>query len=299
MRLSPSTPRKWSSRARMRIDRRTHKRGGGERIVVAKAKQTSTCRTATIRHSNAGVASIRRRRQTRAQNALCPRSRSSIRGRRTRELRNAAELARGATVRRELRRDQVASIEVDAELYSGSERSGGGRSRPPEAIERLLPARSRHSFDMGKQSGVDGDSVGMFGYGSKRRLEINRSVDRCISASTTAARRRSKLSRPTGPHAIARLSIEALHDAGDLMSAVHTGCSGGAVMGHEEERGERGRSIARLLIPSWRLSVLPRWEPAACSTPTGARGWGLRLAAWASKLRKGKVSLRAGLRGHR
>ncbi|KAI8632957.1 hypothetical protein F5Y19DRAFT_491578 [Xylariaceae sp. FL1651] len=40
------------------------------------------------------------------------------------------------------------------------------------------------------------------------------------------------------------------------------------------------RSIAQLLIPWWKLFVLPPWEPTACPTLSG--GWGLRLTASAS-----------------
>ncbi|KAH8158577.1 hypothetical protein CIB48_g9666 [Xylaria polymorpha] len=102
----------------------------------------------------------------------------------------------------------------------------------------------------------------MFGYGSKRLL---RSIDQSTIASTLTLRQPGPEQARDGwtkndPASIGRVTTRG------PVSAARTGCSGGAVLGHEGERGAVVHSIAQLLIPSWRLSVLPRREPTACST---------------------------------
>lgn len=140
-----------------------------------------------------------------------------------------------------------------------------------EAVERCFPPLS--DIDM-PRSVVSLASWEMFGHGSKRPLEINRSVD--------GAHRRKRYWRP-GVGADSRhrgqkcdcdsgpASIEALRWRRGPGNRGPDGVLWGlpsSVMKRSEAKWS-ARSLDSL-IPSWKLFVLPRREPTAC--PTSGKG---------------------------
>ncbi|KAI0118399.1 hypothetical protein GGR51DRAFT_554889 [Nemania sp. FL0031] len=165
-------------------------------------------RTAAIKLSNARFAPVRRRRRTRAQkHSVFETSTISIRRRRDAEAALCGGMARGAAEERERLVEIRFRRSRHAELHPGIKAMRKRCSRPPRRRSSVL----------------------------LRTSKINRSVDEGIGANMTAAKvgADSRLADPG-----VRCQSSSFHDAGDQYPRSARGALGGAVFGHEEERGE-------------------------------------------------------------